>query len=201
VIDLARESPHYAAVLAAFRCPECTAPVRTLPSAGQPVACAYCGAVFAIATPAAQRTEERFSIAVRAGPSNVDRVARVLHDHAGVDLATARARLERPPFEIDLGPNEGHARAVAEAAVEGGAVVEVISRSVPVALRTVTLEDVGANKLAVIAAIRGEVDLSVVEAKRLVAEAPTVVVTGVDDTHARALVAALEAAGAKATAR
>jgi large subunit ribosomal protein L7/L12 len=188
-------------VLAAFRCPECTAPVRALPPAGEPAACAYCGAAFAIAAPAAERTEEHFSIAVRVGPSNVERVARVLHDHAGVELATARARLERPPFEIALGPNEGHARAVAEAAEEGGAVVEVIARSVPVALRTVTLEDVGRNKLAVIAAIRAEVDLGVAEAKRLVAEAPSVVVTGVDDAQARALVAALEAAGAKATAR
>jgi ribosomal protein L7/L12 len=184
-------------VLTALRCPECTAPVRELAK------CAYCGAPLAhsTASPPAGRTEEHFAVVLRVGPSNVDRVALVLRDHLGVELAEALDRLARPPAEFAIGREDVRAYAVASDAKAAGAQAEVTSRHVAVPLRTVTLEDAGAKPLATIVALRAEIELSVAEAKDVVASTPVVIAINVEDEPARALVAALEAAGAKTTIR
>lgn len=181
-------------MLAALRCPDCTAPVRDLAK------CVYCGAALSLASSAAGggRTEEHYSVRLRVGPSNVERVVRLLKDHLGLDPAEARARLATPPAELDLGDGAERAYAIMSALSEGGAQAEVIPRKVVIPLRTVTLESAGPRELAVIVALRAEIELTIPEAKRIVAETPCVIATGVDDAFARTLVASLQAAGATA---
>lgn len=186
-------------MLAAVRCPECTAPVRALPSTGATAACVYCGAAITLAIPAG-RTEEHTSVVVRVGPSNVERVVRVLSAHLGVELEDGRARLARPPAEFVYGPNVEGAYAIASELSEAGAQVDLKTRQVTVPFRSVTLLEPGPRPLAVIVALRAEIELSVPEAKRIVAETPCVIAVGVEDGLARSLVNALEAAGARATA-
>jgi len=184
-------------VLTALRCPECTAPVRELTQ------CAYCGATFAhsIAAPLPARTEEHFALVVRVGPSNVDRVAQVLRDHFGVALAEARDCLGRPPAEFVIGREAERAYSIASAAKAAGAQVKVTSRQIAIPLRTITLEDAGVKPLATIVALRAEIELSVAEAKDIVASTPAMIAVNIEDEPARALVAALQAAGAIATIR
>lgn len=188
-------------MLTALRCPECTAPVRTLPRPGERGACAYCGAILAALATGAGRTEEHFYVVLRVGPSNLDRVARVLHERASLALEEARALALQPRFELAFGKDGGLAREVARAAAEAGAFAEIASREVAVPLFTVTLEDAGAEPLRVIVALRAQVELSVAEAKRIVAETPSVLATGVGEEEARALAGAIVAAGAKASLR
>ncbi len=61
----------------------------------------------------------------------------------------------------------------------------------------VELAEAGANKIAVIKAVRAATDLGLKEAKELVDAAPKVVKTGIKKEDAEALKAELEAAGAK----
>lgn len=153
-----------------------------------------------MAAPAA-RTEQHFAVVLRVGPSNLDRVAQVLRDHLHLSLEEARARLARPPAEIAVGREEALAYAVASEAKAAGAQAEITSRQVAVPMRTVTLEAAGTKPLAVIAALRSEISLSIAEAKKIVESTPTVIATNVEDGPARALAAALENAGAKVTVR
>ena len=62
---------------------------------------------------------------------------------------------------------------------------------------TVTLKDVGANKIAVIKAVREVTSLGLKEAKDLVEGAPKEVKSGVNKKDAEEIKAKLEAAGAK----
>jgi ribosomal protein L7/L12 len=183
-------------VLTALRCPECSAPLRELGK------CAYCGASLAqTSAPVAGRTEEHFTVVLRVGPSNVDRVAQVLQGHFGLDLADARDRLARPPAEFDIGRQDTRAYSFASDAKAAGAQAHVTSRQVAVPLRSVTLEDAGAKPMATIVALRAGIELTVAEAKEVVASTPVVIAVNIEDEPARALIAALEAAGATATAR
>jgi ribosomal protein L7/L12 len=184
-------------VLSALLCPECTAPVRNLTK------CAYCGVPFApsLAAPPGGRTEEHYAVVLRVGPSNVDRVARVLGHHLGLELGEAQDRLARPPAEFVLGRDDARAYSLASDAKAAGAHAVVTSRQVVLPLRTVTLEHAGERPLATIVALRAEIELSVAEAKQVVASTPTVIAANVDEQAAQALVAALEAAGAKTTMR
>lgn len=183
-------------MLAALRCPECTAPVRTLD------ACAYCGATLTLATtPVAGRTEEHYSITLRVGPSNIDRIAQLLKDHLDIELAEGRARLAKPPSVFEVGRNELHAHEIASQVKAGGAQAEITSRAIAVPLFTVTLEDAGATPLKVIVAIRSEIELSVPETKELIAGVPSVIAINVEDEYAKKLAGLLEAAGAKASIR
>jgi ribosomal protein L7/L12 len=191
-------------MLAALRCPECTAPVRALPRAGETAACAYCGAALTALGASDEgntRWEHRYWIAFRVGPSNVERIARVLHEHASIDVDDARARLAAQKCELEIGPNREVAEEIVRAAKAGGAAAEIITRGVNVPLWTVTLEDAGDKKVSVIAAVRQAVDFTIPEAKRLVASTPCVIVARVEQATAVALVAALHAAGAKAVAQ
>lgn len=191
-------------MLAALRCPECTAPVKTLPRAGATATCAWCNATLTALDGRAQgegRWEHRFWVVLRVGPSNAERIALLLHERAGVDIEDARARLAHEKCEFEIGPDRAVAEEIVRAAIEGGARAELDTRGVNVPLWTVTLEDVGAKKLAVIAALRDAIDFTVPEAKRLVGATPCVVVTGAEEADARKLVAALTALGAKADAQ
>jgi large subunit ribosomal protein L7/L12 len=62
---------------------------------------------------------------------------------------------------------------------------------------TVTLKEVGANKIAVIKAVREVTTLGLKEAKELVEAAPKPVKEGINKAEATALKEKLEAAGAK----
>jgi ribosomal protein L7/L12 len=176
--------------LESLRCPDCTAPVRE----GERV-CAYCGATL-VANGA--RTETRWFVLLRVGPSNVERVARTLHDHLRIDEAEALALIGRPRCEIPVGDDEGHARAIVLAVEDAGAQAEIISRQFEIPLVSVVLDQVGTDKLAVIVAIRSHLDVSIAEAKEIIASPPRTLLTSAHPEKARALATALEAAGASA---
>ncbi|KAG0333107.1 hypothetical protein BG000_009467 [Podila horticola] len=65
----------------------------------------------------------------------------------------------------------------------------------------VVLEGVGANKVAVIKAVRGATGLGLKEAKDIVESAPTVLKEGISKDDAEALKKALEEAGAEVEVR
>lgn len=65
----------------------------------------------------------------------------------------------------------------------------------------VVLEAVGANKVAVIKAVRGATGLGLKEAKDIVESAPTVLKEGISKDDAEALKKALEEAGAEVEVR
>lgn len=182
-------------MLAALRCHECTAPIRDLAK------CAYCGATLTLAPPATGRTEAHYSLTLRVGPSNIDRVAQLLKDHLDLPLDEVRARLAKPPSHFEVGRNELHAHEIASQVRAGGAQAEITSRSVAVPLFTVTLEDAGPTPLKVVVALRSEIEVSVPEAKDIIARVPSVIAMGVEDDFAKKLVAAFEAAGAKTSIR
>ena len=140
----------------------------------------------------------------RVGPSNVARVASLIERHAGVATAEAEALARRTPCEVDAGNDEGGARSFARALEEAGASVEIARRIVTVPIPpdvAVLLDDVGSNKFAVIHALREHADMGVSEAKRLVENAPCVLVDTTSAARGQALLAALLAAGARARVR
>lgn len=99
-------------------------------------------------------------------------LVKVLEDKFGVSAAAPMAMAMMPAGEA------------AEAAEEKSAF-------------DVELAEAGANKIAVIKAVRAATDLGLKEAKELVDAAPKVVKTGIKKEDAEALKAELEAAGAK----
>jgi ribosomal protein L7/L12 len=177
-----------------LRCPSCTAPVEA--SDAERTVCRYCGATLVAREPAAEQTETQFFVHLWVAPSNVDRVARLLTEQPEIDESEARALVAQSPGEIAIGTERDRAQRFARAAMEAGARAEVKSREVAIPVVDVVLDGVHGNKLAVIVAIREKLELSVSEAKRMVETAPSVVVSAMDERKARALVAALEAAGA-----
>lgn len=118
------------------------------------------------------------------------------------EKAEALARSGR--CEVDTGTDEARAREIARVLQDAGANAEVSSRVVRVPVApdvAVLLDGVGPHKLAVMHALREHVDLAVSEAKRLVESAPCVLVPTVSASKGRALLAALQAAGAEARVR
>jgi len=179
-----------------LRCPNCHAPVEGL--RGTQAVCRYCGATIAAGQPPAPKTETRFSLALRVGPSNLDRIAALLCQRLGSEPAETRSRLASVPYQIEFGTDESGARALASQLVHAGAQVDVVERTVEIPLVSVLLEEVGTNKLAPIVAIRQFVDLGREEARQLVARAPVVVVDAMLEPRALELVTALRKAGARA---
>ena len=81
-----------------------------------------------------------------------------------------------------------------------GAVAGVAAAAAPVEEKTefdVVLADVGANKVAVIKAVRSATGLGLKEAKDLVESAPAKIKEGISKEEAEALKKELEASGAK----
>jgi len=178
------------------RCPSCGALLDDLRAGrGQ---CRYCGATILGRPEAGAATETRYSLVLRVGPSNVERVAALLVDRLGVAADAARTRLAATACEIEVGLHEEHARELSRDLRHAGADVDVVERVVEIPLVRVVLEDVGEDRLATIVAIRPHLDLGVQEARRLVGRVPVVLADAMDERRAQALVAALEKAGARA---
>lgn len=85
----------------------------------------------------------------------------------------------------------------AAAVVAGPAVAEATAAAEEKTEFNVVLAEVGANKIAVIKAVREATGLGLMEAKAMVEGAPATVKENVATEEANALKAALEAAGAK----
>lgn len=172
----------------------------------QTLTCRYCGATLttAPARDARVRVEEHYSVKVRVGPSNVERVARAIAAERRMDAAAALALVRAGDFEVPVDGDAAVAAALADRLVEDGAIASVACREEVIPLppdADVLLDDAGDAKVAVIAALRAHVDMSLLDAKRLVESAPCVLVAGMDGEMGQALIAALIAAGAKARAR
>lgn len=182
--------------LVELRCPSCTAPVDA--SGADRTVCRYCGATLVAKQPAASRTEDRFFVVLRVGPSNVGRIAGFLERRLSLPAEAARAKASSSPVELALGADRNLAEDIVRGAIESGAAAELVTRVVTIPIVRVVLDDAGPNRLAVIVALRAHVELPVYDAKQLVEATPSLVAPALDEPKARALVTALEAAGASA---
>lgn len=176
------------------RCPNCNALLEGL--RGGKGICRYCGATIVGGPEAGTKTETRYSLVLRVGPSNRERVAALLGERLGP--AEARSTLDGTPCEIEMGTDEERARALAQDLALAGARVDVVEHVVAVPLVRVVLESVGQDRLATIVAIRQHLDVGLQEARRLVDRTPAVMVESMEERPALALIAALEKAGARA---
>ena len=178
------------------RCPNCNALLEGL--RGGKGSCKYCGATIVGRPEAGAKTETRYTLVLRVGPSNRERVAALLGERLGLELAEARSTLARTPCEVETGIHEEQARALARDLALAGARVDVVEHVVAVPLVRVVLESVGQDRLATIVAIRQHLDVGLQEARRLVDRTPAVMVESMEERPALALIAALEKAGARA---
>lgn len=178
------------------RCPSCAA-LLDGPHAGRGQ-CRYCGATIVRQPEAGAPTETRYSLVLRVGPSNVERVAALLGDRLGLAPDEARAKIAEASCEIEVGLHEERARELWRELGLAGARAEVVERVVEVPLVRVRLDGVGEDRLAAIVVVRQHLDLDLREARRLVERAPVVLADSMDERRARVLVAALEKAGARA---
>lgn len=190
-----------------LRCPNCNAPVDVAPGAAH--ACRYCGASLVVGTPPGKagghfRTETRFVVVARIGPSNAQRVGNALSSSCGMSAAQAESAVREGRCEIDAGTDRGRADLFASKLVDAGADAEVVSREVAIKTVAVLLEEVGPKRTSVITAIVNNVDRKIVtlaQALKLVERAPCTVIENIDEEQGRALLAALEKAGARASLR
>ena len=97
-------------------------------------------------------------------------------------------------LESELGVSAAAAAPVMVAAAGGGAAAAPVEEKTEF---TVTLTDIGGNKINVIKAVREVTSLGLKEAKDLVEAAPKAVKEGVSKDEAAKLKAQLEGAGAK----
>ncbi len=154
--------------------------------------------------PARSRTEVRFVVVAHIGPSNAERVAKALSGSCGMSSAEAANAAHAGRCELDAGADRARAALFASTLVDAGADAEVVSREVAIPTVAVLLEDAGARKTSVMAALINNLDRSIMtlaRAKSLVDHAPCTVVEAVDAEKGHALLAALEAAGARASLR
>mgnify|MGYP001274767452 CR=1 FL=1 len=100
-------------------------------------------------------------------------------------------------LEEEFGVSAAAPVAVAAASPAGGDAGQAAEGGEAQSEFTVTLKDVGANKIAVIKAVREVTSLGLKEAKDLVEGAPKEVKSGVNKKEAEEIKAKLEAAGAK----
>jgi ribosomal protein L7/L12 len=187
---------HVAVKLETLRCPNCNAPADGFRT--NQTVCRYCGVTLVADRKSSGRTESRFSLILRVGPSNVDRVAALIAERVGIDLTEAHSLLSSQPYEIEFGLNEIRARALALDVSHAGGQAEVVERIVEIPLVSVLLQDPGANKLATIVAIRQHVDLSILETRQLIERVPVLIVEAMEEPLALKLVADLSKAGARA---
>jgi ribosomal protein L7/L12 len=145
----------------------------------------------------AARTETWFSLVLRVGPSNVERIVALLGERLSLEPDAARSLLSRRPCELEVGTDESKARTLARDVIHAGGQADIAHRTVELPQVSVFLEEVGGNKLAAIVAIRQYVDLSIQEARQLVERTPIMVVESMEEPLALELVAALQKAGAR----
>jgi large subunit ribosomal protein L7/L12 len=98
-------------------------------------------------------------------------------------------------MEKEFGITAAAPVAVAAAPAAGGAPAQAVEEKTEF---TVTLKEIGANKISVIRAVRELTNLGLKESKDLVEAAPKPVKEGVNKDEANAAKAKLEEAGAKA---
>jgi ribosomal protein L7/L12 len=125
------------------------------------------------------REEERLTLIVHVGPSNVTRIREGLVAHGAASPVEAEELSRAGRHEVDVGDGAGRGAALRAAFEEGGAAVEVITRIERIAIPpdvAVHLDDAGTRKIAVIAALREHTDLGIAEARPLVERAAGVVV-------------------------
>ncbi len=182
--------------LSELRCPNCGAPFE--PSQASVGRCAYCGTALVIDAGVEGPTEECYGVTLKVGPSNVERIARLIHERLGIDQQKARELTASPAAQIEVGTDKSRARQLVRDIIESGGQADITMRRVAIRMRNVMLAAVGAKKFAVIATLREHVDLGIAEAKTLVEKAPSVVATAMEQPRAEALVGALQAAGAQA---
>lgn len=182
--------------LSELRCPNCGAPVELTQATAR--RCAYCGTTLVIDAGGEGPTEERYGVTLKVGPSNVERIARLLHERLGIDQQKARELAASSAAEIDVGIDKSRARQLVRDIIESGGQADITMRRVAIPMRDVVLAMGGAKKFAVIATLREHIDLGIAEAKTLVEQAPSVVASAMEQPRAEALVAALRAAGAQA---
>ena len=185
--------------LTELRCPSCTAPVPA--SDGAAITCRFCGATLVREQPTTGRHEKHYTLVLRVAPSNRERVAQLLAEKGGLDLERARALIADSPAQIQIGSDSAKARDLERAASEAAAQAELTMEKVTVPVVDVVLESVGAKKLAVIVALRDQIEMSIAEAKQLVGSAPVTIATGIEEPEASAMISALQAAGATARAK
>jgi ribosomal protein L7/L12 len=174
--------------LEVLRCPNCHAPVDDF--RGSRTVCRYCSATLQTKHPVGVKTETLYSLALSAGPSNVERIVALLCERLGIAVERARAAASGSE-PVGVGKDSGAARSLAREVEEAGGRAEVLERNVEVALVRVWLEAVGPNKLKTIVALRQHVDLDIHQAREMVTRTPVVV------AQAQQLLAALEQAGAR----
>lgn len=189
-----------------LRCPNCNAPVDAALGAKQ--VCRYCGASLMLGTAEKtsdhSRTETQFVVVARITPTNAERVAKVLSGLCAMSSTDVESALRGERCEISAGTDRGRAGVFASALADAGADAAVVSREVAVSTVAVILEEVGANRTSVVTAIVNHVDRTIIplaRAIKLVDHAPCTVVERIDEPDGRALLAALEKAGAKASLR
>lgn len=190
-----------------LRCPSCNAPIDIAPGGAR--MCRYCGASIVLGTPEGGlsgrfRTEERFVVVASIGPSNAERAAKALCSSFGMSSAEAESAARGGRCEIDAGTDRGRAGLFASSLRDAGADADVVSREMAIPVVAVLLEETGARKPAVMAALINNLDrtrMNLAQAKTLVEHTPCTVIEAIDADKGRALLAALEAAGARASLR
>ncbi len=170
--------------------------------------CGYCGATLVDNAPPVGKHKTLRTVVLEAvGPSNRDRVAHVIAAHTSVELADAVALVARTPCEVFAWEDhQVRADDLRRALIEAGATASVGERIVvippPIVLppRRVTLDAVGAQRVAVLKVVREHLDCGLAEAKHLVDAAPCTLIAALEGSRALAFRDALIAAGALASA-
>lgn len=185
------------------KCPRCHAPVDA-PAAAF-VTCRFCGASLRDAkAPAAKTRIDAAVIIERVGPSNRARAWDVLTRIAQLAPAEAERIVTSAPCDVVVWEHRERAEELAFALREAGIGARVEEREIilpaPVVLpdRSVHLDAVGADKVAVMKVVREHLECGVYDAKALIDRAPCVVARSLEGGRASTFVEALTSAGATA---
>ena len=182
-----------------LRCPNCTAPVDT--SDGTTQRCAYCGASLVMGTEIEFDRHDEFFVTLEiVGPSNRERVVRLLAAELELEPAATGAMVDELPADVGNWERDSAARRLCEELEANGAVARVGKRVVEVRRpprRSVFLEDAGGRKISVVKVLRQHLPLGLKEAKELAESAPCQLANGLDGVRADALRDDLVAAGAR----
>jgi ribosomal protein L7/L12 len=185
-------------------CPRCHAPVD-MPAGTDTVKCRFCGTTLRDVhgpKPIVHTRSVPFLFLERVGPSNFARAWDVLTKIGRVAPDVAERAIRSSPgdvasFEGFTGGDELIA-ALREAGITARFEDRRIEVPPPPPDRSVHLDAVGSDKVAVMKAIREHMDCGVYEAKAVIERAPCLLVAALAGERAAAFVEALKAAGADA---
>jgi ribosomal protein L7/L12 len=163
--------------------------------------------------PAEVVTEGDFdAVMTKVGSKKIE-VIKVIRGKAGLDLREAKGLADSAPSVILTGVSQAAAEEIVSALKAVGATAEVrtvAGAPVPVEVEAGTalagdfdavMTKVGPQVIEVIKVIRARTGLGLAEAKSLVDDAPSVVLTGMSQADAEEIVSALKAVGASAEVR